>query len=274
RNAQLANPDSPLRKEPASVLLERIRKEREKTGKATARRVPVPPDTANLPDLPEGWVWTVLGDITRNLDGRRVPVKDDDRANMQGPYPYYGASGVIDTVKDFLFDGDYLLIAEDGANLLARSKPIAFQAHGKFWVNNHAHVVQTLGRMPLAFLEHFLNSISLKFAITGSAQPKLTQANMNRLPVSLPPTLEQERIVEELARRFSAVDEAEKAVNKGLRQAERLRQSILKRAFEGQLVPQDPNDEPAEKLLARIRAEREKEDRRPSLGRSRRRRTK
>src|SRR5262249_49456107 len=118
---------------------------------------PTPADTTGLPGLPQGWCWASVDQLTVNFDGQRVPVKAEDRAARQGEYPYYGASGVIDSVDDFLFDGSYLLIAEDGANLLSRSTPIAFQATGRFWVNNHAHVVQCLAGMPLVYLELFLN---------------------------------------------------------------------------------------------------------------------
>jgi len=83
--------------------------------------------------LPEGWVATLLADVTQNFDGQRVPIKADDRAKRHGQYPYYGASGPIDTIDDFLFDGSFLLVGEDGANLLARSTPIAFLATGQFW---------------------------------------------------------------------------------------------------------------------------------------------
>jgi type I restriction enzyme S subunit len=196
---------------------------------------PARPDTANLPSLPEGWVCASVEQITDNFDGTRVPLKSTDRNKRSGPYPYYGASGIIDDIDDYLFDGAYLLIAEDGANLLSRSTPIAFKASGKFWVNNHAHIVQTAGAIPLAYLAIFLNGQDLKFFITGSAQPKLTQAALNRIPVPLPPLAEQERIVAEVERRLSVVEELEAVANANLQRATRLRQSILQRAFKGKL---------------------------------------
>ena len=172
---------------------------------------------------------------------------------MQGRYPYYGASGIIDHVNEYIFDGSYLLIAEDGANLLSRTTPIAFQAHGQFWVNNHAHVVQLRGDCPLGYLETYMNGLDMKFLITGSAQPKLTQANMNRIPVPLPPLPEQHRIVAEVERRLSVVAGLEATVSANLARAVRLRQAVLKRAFEGRLVGQEAGDESAEVLLAQIR---------------------
>ena len=211
---------------------------------------------SSVDTLPKGWSWATINQVTVNRDGRRVPVKAGDRAKRQGPYPYYGASGVIDSIDDYLFDGEFLLVAEDGANLLSRSTPIAFSAIGKFWVNNHAHVLEARPGMDRTFLESYLNSLDLRFIITGSAQPKLTQAALNRIPVPLPPLAEQHRIVAEIERRVSILDEMMAAVSADLKRAERLRQAVLRRAFAGQLVPQDPHDEPASALLERIKAER------------------
>ena len=145
--------------------------------------------------LPPGWVWTCLGDVTANHDSRRIPLKQTDRADRHGPYAYYGASGIIDHIDGYIFDGHYLLLAEDGANLLSRSTPIAFEAGGRFWVNNHAHVLTTHGNIPLRYLEHQLNATDLSFHVTGTAQPKLTQKNMNLIPVALAPSAEQHRLV-------------------------------------------------------------------------------
>jgi type I restriction enzyme S subunit len=213
---------------------------------------------SNLPELPEGWIWTRLELITTNHDGKRVPVSMKKRESMKGVYPYYGASGIIDSVDDYLFDGNFLLIGEDGANLLARATPIAYQATGKFWVNNHAHVLTSLGGVPISYLEHYINRISLAEYVTGTAQPKLTQRAMNKIPVPLAPLKEQYKIAEEINRRFSVIDEISKEMELMIRYSDRLRQSILKTAFEGKLVPQDPGDEPAENLLDRIKAERAK----------------
>ncbi len=101
--------------------------------------------------LPSTWTLTPLGEAADNLDGMRVPLKLSDRENRHGVYPYYGASGIIDHIDNHHFDGEYLLVAEDGANLIARSTPIAFLAAGKFWVNNHAHVLGFNGKACLRF---------------------------------------------------------------------------------------------------------------------------
>ena len=136
---------------------------------------------------PKQWPVFRLGDICINEDAIRVPVKSADRKAMQGRYPYYGASGIIDHVDNYLFDGKRLLIGEDGANLLARSSPIAFIAEGKYWVNNHAHVLNENGKAKLRFLEYYFAIIDLKPFVTGSAQPKLTRSALDSLPVPLPP---------------------------------------------------------------------------------------
>lgn len=269
--------------EPADQLLARIRTERRrrweeaelakmrakgkepKNGRWKERyEEPVTAEVGSHGELPPKWTWASFEEITENHDGARVPVKRELRASTPGAYPYFGASGVIDHVDDFLFDGDFLLIAEDGANLLARSSPIAFRATGQFWVNNHAHVVQSLGAIPLEFLEHQMESKDLRFSVTGTAQPKLTQAALGRLPIALAPLEEQAiiaTIVSESLNRLSAIAGVAKATRARVHSLE---QGVLSKAFRGELVPQDPNDEPASDLLERIRAERAAVDAGPS----------
>ncbi len=133
------------------------------------------------------WPVKSFGELATNQDGRRRPVKASDRKDVQGEYPYYGASGIIDYVDSFLFEETALLIGEDGANLLARSTPIAFLATGKYWVNNHAHVVTPNGNATLSYLSTHLNMRSIRDFVTGSAQPKLNQANLNKIPIPCPP---------------------------------------------------------------------------------------
>lgn len=139
-----------------------------------------------------------LNQISENCDNQRKPVTSKDR--VAGKYPYYGASGIVDYVDDYLFDGDYLLISEDGANLLARSTPIAFSISGKNWVNNHAHVLCFDRYETRRYVEMYLNSIELSKYVTGGAQPKLNQKNLNSIPIPLPSLEEQRRIVSILDR--------------------------------------------------------------------------
>ena len=137
-------------------------------------------------------------DISENLDNRRKPVTSGNRE--KGNIPYYGASGIVDYVKEYIFDGDYLLVSEDGANLTARVTPIAFSITGKTWVNNHAHVLKFDEYATRRFVELYLNSIDLTLYITGAAQPKLNQKNLNLIEIPLPTLTEQKRIVEILDR--------------------------------------------------------------------------
>jgi type I restriction enzyme S subunit len=200
-----------------------------------------------------GWDVRPLGQSLENLDNRRIPIKAEDRKKRQGPYDYYGASGVIDKIDEYLFEGRYLLIGEDGANLVARSSPIAFIAEGKFWVNNHAHVLGETHDACLDWVRLYFAAIKLEPFVTGSAQPKLTQANLNKIPVPLPTPEEQREIVRRIETAFANIDRLKAEAAKALKLLGHLDQRILAKAFAGDLVPQDPNDEPAETLLARIR---------------------
>ena len=140
------------------------------------------------------WPLVTLGEIVENCNSKRIPLKHAERLDRVGDYDYYGASGVIDKIDDYLFDGDYLLIGEDGNNLISRSSPIAFHARGKFWVNNHAHVLKSNGKADLGFLAFYINSINLEPYVTGSAQPKLNKKNLDSIKIPLPPLDEQKRI--------------------------------------------------------------------------------
>ena len=137
--------------------------------------------------------WKALGSLAENLDSKRKPITSGLRES--GSIPYYGASGIVDYVKDYIFDGDYLLISEDGANLTARNTPIAFSISGKNWVNNHAHVLKFETYAERRYVEYYLNSIELTPYISGAAQPKLNQKNLNSIKIPSPSLKEQERIV-------------------------------------------------------------------------------
>jgi restriction endonuclease S subunit len=122
---------------------------------------------------PKRWPVQPLQEICENLDSRRVPVTASRR--KPGPYPYYGASGIVDSVADYIFDEDLLLVSEDGANLLARVTPIAFSVTGKIWVNNHAHILKFSESGTQKYIEYRINNIDISQHITGTAQPKLNQ---------------------------------------------------------------------------------------------------
>lgn len=137
--------------------------------------------------------WKKMGEICDNMDKLRKPVTASTR--ISGIYPYYGASGVVDYVNNYIFDGSYLLISEDGANLLARSTPIAFSIYGKTWVNNHAHVLHFNSDVTRKFVEYFINNLDISKYVSGGAQPKLNQKKLNSIPIPIPPFELQEKIV-------------------------------------------------------------------------------
>ncbi|HEM6890098.1 TPA: restriction endonuclease subunit S [Providencia rettgeri] len=137
--------------------------------------------------------WKTLGELAENLDSKRKPITSGLRES--GEIPYYGASGIVDYVKDYIFDGDYLLVSEDGANLLARNTPIAFSISGKTWVNNHAHVLKFETYAERKYVEYYLNSIDLTPYISGAAQPKLNKKNLESINIPNPAPKEKERIV-------------------------------------------------------------------------------
>ena len=140
-----------------------------------------------------GFEWKTLNQISENLNSMRKPVKGELRE--LGNIPYYGASGIVDYVKDYIFDDDLLLISEDGANLLARNTPIAFSVSGKCWVNNHAHVLKFKTYEERRFVEFYLNHIDLNPYISGAAQPKLNKQNLNSIKIPIPPLSVQSEIV-------------------------------------------------------------------------------
>ncbi len=180
----------------------------------------------------KGWEMKRLCDASDNFDYTRKPVKSSDRELMSGTYPYYGATGIIDYVNEFLLEGEYLLISEDGKNLLGRYKKIAFIANGKFWVNNHAHVIKANDLSNNFYLEHYLNRSDLKQYVTGIDQLKLNRANLDIIPIAAPPI--------ELQNEFATIVENIEGQKAKLitqqQQSETLFHSLLQRAFKGELV--------------------------------------
>lgn len=277
------NPDD----EPASVLLERIKAEKQELMKAgkikkdkksseifrgASRNFPyhfceqIGKDIRDVSDeipfeIPESWEWCRLGTAMINRDSERIPLSVAEREKLYKVYDYYGASGVIDKVDKYLFNTPLLLIGEDGANLLLRSKPIAFIAKGKYWVNNHAHVLDTVGGLSMEYICTYINAINLSPYVTGTAQPKMNQEKMNSILVPIPPIEEQHRIVAKIEELLPYIEQYEQAETKLAKLnadfPEALKKSILQEAVQGKLVPQNPDDEPASVLLERIRAEKQ-----------------
>ena len=140
------------------------------------------------------WQNEKLEDAVEFLDEKRKPIKDSDRNNIKGEYPYYGASGIIDYINDYIFDEDLLLLGEDGANILSRSTKLVFKATGKYWVNNHAHVLKPKENYNIDFLESYLENINYESYNTGTAQPKLNQEVCKKINIKIPSLKEQEKI--------------------------------------------------------------------------------
>ena len=203
-------------------------------------------------EVPEGWAWCRFSEVSINRDSERKPVNSSNRKNVKKIYDYYGAAGVIDKVEEYLFDEKLLLIGEDGANLLSRTKNNAFIACGKYWVNNHAHVIDCFDKSMLDYLCYYINAITLDEYITGSAQPKFTQKALNDLLLPLPALKEQRRIINTIERFFAKIDELEQNKSDLQSAIKQAKSKILDLAIHGKLVPQNPNDEPAEELLRRI----------------------
>jgi type I restriction enzyme S subunit len=178
-------------------------------------------------------VETKLGEVCENLDSKRIPITKSKRT--EGEYPYYGASGVVDQVDGYIFDEDLLLVSEDGANLLARTYPIAFSVSGKVWVNNHAHVLRFPNMGSQRFMEFYLNSIKLDPYVSGMAQPKLNQKMLNGIPVPAPTFAEQEIIVQRLDSLQADTQRLAAIYVRKLAALEDLKKSLLHQAFNGEL---------------------------------------
>jgi len=185
----------------------------------------------------EGWVEKRLDEVCENLDSQRIPITKNKRTS--GDIPYYGASGIVDYVADYIFDEELLLVSEDGANLLARTYPIAFSVSGKTWVNNHAHVLQFESSDTLKFVEYYLNSISLEPYVSGMAQPKLNQKSLNSILISLPTEIEKHKIIKKLDELVVGTTQLETIYQKKLTALTELKQSILQKAFRGELTAGD-----------------------------------
>lgn len=203
----------------------------------------------------ESWEEKKLSEITENQDSKRIPLSKSQRDNMNRIYDYYGASGIIDKVDDYIFEGKKLLIGEDGANLVTRSKDIAFIADGKYWVNNHAHILDVKDTVLLMYLCNYINNMDLIPYVTGSAQPKLTQAKMNNIKIFLPTLPEQHEIVRLIDDLLARERAAQQAAEQALASIDLMKKSILARAFRGELGTNKASEESALELLKQVLAE-------------------
>ena len=266
--------------EPADRLLACILSERLAQWESQAKRrgkykEPTPPDTSNLPELPEGWVWATVAQVAEIQGGIQ---KQPKRAPADNPFPYLRVANVLRGSLDLtevleieLFSGELdklrlcqgdLLIVEGNGSPAQIGRMAIWNGEIEDCVHqNHIIRARVFDEVVPQYAETYWNSPEgssqvLAVASSTSGLYTLSVSKVSALPIPLPPLAEQRRIVAEVERRLSVVQQAEAAVEASLVRAERLRQSILKQAFSGKLVPQDPSDEPASVLLERIRAER------------------
>ena len=228
---------------------------------------PVRPDleTGPIDKYPETWVLVSVSEFAECLDAERIPVKKDQRLAAEGLYPYFGANGEVDKVDEFIFDDELVLVTED-ETFYGRVKPIAYRFSGKCWVNNHAHVLRAPTKIAndyLCFSLMYYKVIPWLSGTTGRA--KLTQAALNSLPIGMPPENEQTEIVRRVEELLVLADNIEQKTNAALERVNNLTQSILAKAFRGELTAEwraanrdlNSGENSADALLAKIKAERE-----------------
>ena len=186
-------------------------------------------------EIPGHWTISKVKHVFNSLDNLRIPLNSETRGNMElKVYDYYGASGVIDKVENYIFDEPLILIGEDGANLYLRSTPLAFKATGKYWVNNHAHVLKPkCGNID--YLTNMLESLDYTHYITGAAQPKLTSEHLMNIAVINPPPLEQTQIANFLGHKTQQIDELISEEQRKIELLKEYRQSLIFEAVTGKI---------------------------------------
>lgn len=185
-------------------------------------------------EIPEHWSISKIKYEFTNHDNLRRPIEASLRSqDSENLYSYYGASGIVDTIDDYIFDGRRILIGEDGANLVLRNLPLVYVAEGKYWVNNHAHILEPSASLDFDYAAHQLELIDLADYITGSAQPKLSQANLGRIPVVVPPIEEQEMIVRRINSSLCSLEKSISAKRQLTEQLKEFRKSLISEAVTG-----------------------------------------
>lgn len=193
--------------------------------------------TDTLYTIPQNWRWCILEEVSECLDNFRKPINATERAARKGTIPYYGATGQIGWIDDFLTDEPLVLLGEDGAPFLDTFKDKAYLIEGKAWVNNHAHILRSyFGNFGNSYLKYYLNTFDFAGYVTGTTRLKLTQSKMKNIPIPLPPLAEQKRIVERLDSLFAKLDAAKKILQDIVDGYEIRRAAILHRAFTGKLT--------------------------------------
>ncbi len=206
-------------------------------------------------NIPDSWTFTRIGDVSECLDYKRRPINKSEREKRKGNIPYYGANGQVGWIDNYLFDENLIVIVED-ETFVGREIPFSYIIRDKTWVNNHAHVLRPLGGITVEYLNlcfSYYDFTSLTSGTTG--RRKLTQEALLNAEFAIAGLQEQHEIVRRVEQLFEVADKIESRYNQARAMLEKLPQSILAKAFRGELVPQDPNDEPANALLERIRSE-------------------
>lgn len=184
-----------------------------------------------------GWITTNLEDVCQICDKLRKPINSEERLkrisgrSQDELYPYYGATGLVGFIDDYLTDGDYVLLGEDAAPFLDYSKNVAYLINGKTWVNNHAHIL--LSYFDNKYLLHYLNHFNYRGFVSGTTRLKLTQSSMKRMPIKLAPLPEQRAIVSKIEELFSEIDNGISNLKEAKEKLIIYRQAVLKKAFEG-----------------------------------------
>ena len=186
--------------------------------------------------LPSGWKVEKLEDVVDILDSKRVPINSKERETRQGPIPYYGATGQVGWIDDFLFDEELVLLGEDGAPFFDSAKQKAYVIRGKSWVNNHAHVLRAKNGIPNSYIKYYLDIVDYHGFVTGTTRHKLNQAAMRQIPIPVAPPEQQKRIVAEIEKQFSRLDEAVANLKRVKSNLKRYKSAVLKAAVEGRLV--------------------------------------
>lgn len=191
-------------------------------------------------EVPENWVWVrLIGNVNLCLDGYRKPINSSERAKRVGKVPYYGATGQVGWIDDYLTNEHLVLLGEDGAPFLDLLKDKAYIISGEAWVNNHAHILKSyFGEIGNVFLMHYLNTVDYKDYVKGTTRLKLTQGSMQLMPFPLPPLSEQQRIVERIEELFAKLDEAKERLQEVADSFAVRKAAILHKAFTGELTKQ------------------------------------
>lgn len=177
--------------------------------------------------VPKGWEVKKVSEVCENLDSQRRPIKKEDRATMQGRYPYYGAVGIVDWVNSYIFDGDFILFGEDGENLVSRRLPQTLIARGKFWVNNHAHILKVIEPNSIEYVCAVLGHRDYRGIVYGSAQPKLNKSDLMRILIQIPPPEEQKELSDTLRSFESLIAAKQTKIGALQRLKKALMQSLL-----------------------------------------------